>query len=206
MTTTKRRENLKEALILAAERVIEDRGVGGLKARDLAAEAGCSLGAIYNVFADLDELILAVNARTLTILERELDAAVTPPPDDGGRADWALGQMDRLALVYLNFAAANASRWRAMFDHTMDNKSRVPEWYYNQHKRLFAFIEQPLLALRPDLEKAALAPLAKSVFSAVHGVVLLGLEEKLGEMSLGGLQAQISVIVAAIGKGLATGA
>lgn len=205
MTTTERRQNLKEALIQAAERAIEAQGVSGLKARDLAAEAGCSLGAIYNVFADLDALILAVNAKTLATLERELDAAVTPPPADGGDLDWALKQMDRLALAYLDFAAANASRWRAMFDHMMHDRSRVPEWYYDQQKRLFAFIEQPLRVLKPELENEAVVQLARSVFSAVHGVVLLGLSEKLGETPLSKLQSQTSVIVAAIGLGLAAG-
>jgi AcrR family transcriptional regulator len=203
MTTASRRQNLKEALVLAAERVIEAQGVTGLKARDLAAGAGCSLGAIYNVFADMDELILTVNAKTLAVLERELEAAKTPPPNDQGAVDWALQQMDRLALVYLNFAAANTLRWRAMFDHTLRDKSSVPDWYHAQHKRLFAFIEQPLQALKPDLEREALVLLARSVFSAVHGVVLLGLEEKLGDMSLRALQSQTSAIVAALGKGLA---
>jgi AcrR family transcriptional regulator len=203
MAITERRQNLKDALILAAERVIETRGVAGLKARDLAADAGCSLGAIYNVFADLDALILTVNAKTLAALERELDAAVTPPPDDGGDPEWALAQMDRLAMVYLDFAAANTARWRAMFDHTIRDKSDVPEWYYAQRKRLFVFIEQPLRALKPELEKEALVQLARTVFSAVHGVILLGLEEKLGETPLSELRSQTSAIVAAIGKGLA---
>lgn len=204
MTTAERRQNLKEALILAAERVIEARGVAGLKARDLASEAGCSLGAIYNVFSDLDDLVLSVNARMMTALESELGAAVSKAPDnDAQKVDWAVGQMQGLALAYLKFAAANTTRWRAMFDHSMRDKVNVPEWYYAQQRKLFAFIEEPLRVLRPNLEGAQLAQLAQSVFSAVHGVVLLGLEEKLGHISPVALQAQTMVIVEALGRGLA---
>jgi AcrR family transcriptional regulator len=49
--TATRRHSLKEALAAAAERTIATGGLRGLKARDLAAEAGCAVGAIYNVVA-----------------------------------------------------------------------------------------------------------------------------------------------------------
>jgi len=57
------------ALISAAARTIAEQGLSGLKARALADEAGCAVGAIYNVVEDLDELVLLANARTLAALE-----------------------------------------------------------------------------------------------------------------------------------------
>lgn len=203
MTTAERRQHLKEALILAAERVIEARGVAGLKARDLASEAGCSLGAIYNVFSDMDDLILSLNSRMLVALERELgEAANAAPKEATDDVERAVAQMQALAEAYLNFAAANTARWRAMFDHSLRGKEGVPEWYFEQQKKLFAFVEVPLRLLKPGMESAAMARLARSVFSAVHGVVLLGLEEKLGDISPDVLRGQIQVIVEAMGRGL----
>ena len=49
MKTAERKQNLKMALIAAAERAVAARGLAGLKARSLAAEVGCAVGAIYNV-------------------------------------------------------------------------------------------------------------------------------------------------------------
>ena len=72
METAKRREQLKAALVAAAEWAISTDGLRGLKARELADKVGCAVGAIYNVVADLDELILLVNARTLDEIERKL--------------------------------------------------------------------------------------------------------------------------------------
>jgi len=60
-----RRAKLREALILAAERSIAAKGLSGLKTRDLAREIGCANGAVYNLVADVDELILRVGSRTL---------------------------------------------------------------------------------------------------------------------------------------------
>ena len=73
--TAERRQQLKNALISAAEGTIENHGLGGLKARALAYRVGCAVGAIYNVVTDLNDLVFEVNSRTLTALKRHLAAA-----------------------------------------------------------------------------------------------------------------------------------
>jgi AcrR family transcriptional regulator len=54
-------------------------GLAALKARDLAREAGCSVGTIYNVFEHLEALILCVGSRTLAMLDRGLGAGSMLP-------------------------------------------------------------------------------------------------------------------------------
>ena len=44
-----RRAKLRTDLIQAAERMIAERGLAGLKTRDLAREIGCANGAVYNL-------------------------------------------------------------------------------------------------------------------------------------------------------------
>src|SRR5258708_13619492 len=87
-----RRQRLRDALISAAEWTIETHGLSGLKARALAFQVGCAVGAIYNVVTDLDDLIIAVNSRTLAALERDL-AAVDQVSEAAEKASPA----DRLA-------------------------------------------------------------------------------------------------------------
>ena len=81
-----RRSNLKNALIDAAEQTISREGLAGLRARSLAFEVGCAVGAIYNVVDDIDDLIFAVNERTLLALERELTAANSGETESKGAA------------------------------------------------------------------------------------------------------------------------
>src|SRR5919205_1223250 len=76
-----RRRKLRDALIEAAERTMEQEGLRGMKARDLALRVGCAVGAIYNVFTDLDDLVFAVNALTLEELEQMLMAAAEKGAD-----------------------------------------------------------------------------------------------------------------------------
>jgi AcrR family transcriptional regulator len=195
-----RRGKLRESLIDAAERTIETDGLRGLRARDLAAEAGCAVGAIYNAVADLDELIYAVNARTLAALEVLLTAAGSPA---SGLQEDAIERLVRLALAYLDFAAANRPRWRAVFDHHPPAGREIPDWYVADQHRLFGYVEQPLVALQPKTSSDRRALLARSLFSAVHGIVVLGLEEKLQLIPLPVLREQVTLMVEAMAKGLA---
>ena len=202
MDVAGRRVALKDALIVAAERAVAARGLAGLKARELAAEAGCAIGAIYNVFDDLDDLILAVNGRTLVALEQVLAGAAEEKSGPASDADSAAKRLVAMALAYLNFAAENKERWRALFDHRLPAGKNTPDWYLADQVKLFAYVERPLRTLKPTLKPAEGAVLARSLFSAVHGLVTLGLEEKLGVVPVPTLRKQVTLVVSAVGKGL----
>ena len=202
--TGARRARLRAALVAAAEHAIERDGLRGLRARALAEEAGCAVGAIYNAVEDLDELVLLVNARTLAALERELVAAVGTA-ENIGRPDAAVARLVRMALAYLDFAAANTSRWRALFDHRMPAGLDIPDWYRKEQQRLFDYVENLLVELQAQESRVRRALLARSLFSAVHGLVTLGLEEKLQPLPLPALREQIRFVVTAIGRGMAPG-
>jgi AcrR family transcriptional regulator len=195
-----RRRKLKDALVDAAERTIETEGLRGLKARELAYRVGCAVGAIYNVVTDLDDLIFAVNARTLEQLEKTLTRAGSEAADP--QAD-AIEALVHLALAYTNYAAAHTPRWRTLLDHRLAEGREVPAWYKANLARLFANIEEPLRKLAPVLAAERRTLLARSLFSAVHGIVIVGLEEKLQSLPLPVLREQVTTMVRAMGKGLA---
>lgn len=202
-TTAGRRDRLRAALIAAAEDTIAKGGLGELRARDLAEKAGCSVGAIYNAVADLDELVLLANMRTLAALESELTASLTGKDDVANTVDSAIAQLVRLAHAYLAFATANGPRWRTLFDHRMPGRE-VPEWYRNEQHRLFRHVEEPLRVLQPRAAPKRRALLARSLFSAVHGLVRLGLEEKLQAIPVTALREQMTFVITAIGRGMAS--
>src|SRR6476620_11521471 len=194
-----RRRKLGDALIHAAERTIAKEGLRGMKARELAYKVGCAVGAIYNVFTDLDDLIFAVNALTLEQLEKNLTAA------GGTSADLhsdAIRTLTRLALAYTDYAAANRPRWRALFDHRLAEGRDVPAWYQANLARLFVYIEEPLRRLAPGIAPPERMQLARSLFSAVHGIVLIGLEEKLQSLPLETVREQVTFMVESFARGL----
>ena len=191
-----RREKLRGDLILAAERMIASRGLAGLKTRDLASEIGCANGAVYNLVADVDELILRVGSRTLHRLDDALSAAEgagDPSPQE---------TLVRIALAYCDFAAENLQLWRALFEHRMEVDKIVPDWSIDDQMQLFRHIYVPLAALFPKRSPEELGITARSLFSAVHGMVALGLEQKLVAVPLQALRKEIAGLVRAMIDGL----
>ena len=199
---SRRREQLKEALAAAAERTIATQGLRALRARALADEVGCAVGGIYNVVEDLDDLVLLVNSRTLAALESALGATGRQAGNEAGAAGDAISRLVQMALAYLDFAAANTLRWRALFEHRLPKGVDVPEWYRKEQQRLFGSVEAVLSELQTHTSRKQRAMHARSLFSAVHGLVVLGLEEKLQRLPLPVLREQMTFVVSTIGRGM----
>jgi len=202
MRPAQRREQLKDRLIAAAEQVIATRGLAAVRARDLAQDVGCAVGAIYTVFPDLNALVLAVNSRTLAML----DEVLAGPGEKGAcaAADVAAAaeSLVALALRYLDFAHRHPRRWRALFEHRMPEGEPIPDAHVAEQARLFTYVEEPLRSLCPKLPGRERMLLARSLFSAVHGIVSLGLEEKLVPMPMPTLKQQLALVVRAAVEGL----
>lgn len=169
--TAARRAELRSKLIEIAERTIAVQGLSALRARDLAKEADCATGAIYNVFGDLGELTLEVNARTFKRLGAAVAEDLAAAPTDPTQ------QLIVMAQAYHHFAAANHNSWRALFDLPRAPGEAAPEWYLEEMGQLFTYIAGPLTALRPALGEGEISDLTRALFSAVHGIVLLGLDD-----------------------------
>lgn len=191
--TALRHQGLRQELIAAAEGAIEVQGLGELRARDLAKAAGCSLGAIYNVFADLDGLVLEVNANTLRAIDQTMSAIEEPDP---------VRQFLCLADAYVTYAAENRQRWDALFSHRLPAEATAPGWFLELQNAAFSHIEGPLAVLCPELAQEARALLGRSIFAAVHGMVALGLDRRVAQTDLPGLRKQIALVVRALAQGL----
>ena len=191
-----RRAKLREALIEAAERAIAAKSLGGLKTRELAQEIGVANGGVYNLVEDVDELILRVGSRTLARLDASLSLAEISGPATPRE------MLVRIAVAYCDFAADNLELWRALFEHRMQPGKPVPDWAISEQMELFRHIYKPLVALFPQRSPAQLGVTARSLFSAVHGMVALGLEHKLIAVPIGQLRSEIATLTRAMVDGL----
>jgi AcrR family transcriptional regulator len=196
--TLERRAKLRESLIDAAELAIAAKGLAGVKTRELAGEIGVANGAVYNLVEDVDELILRVGSRTLARLDATLTAAEAKG-EAKGPAEPA-DQLVRIAIAYCDFAAGNLQLWRALFEHRMERE--LPDWAVSDQLNLFRHIHAPLAKLLPKLSAEELGVTARSMFSAVHGMVALGLEQKLIAVPIKALRKEIATIVRAMVNGL----
>jgi AcrR family transcriptional regulator len=161
----------RRALMLATARVIiATKGLRSLKVRDVAEAADCAIGSVYNEFGDFDGLILTVNRETVQALTVRLKAV---PDEDPIR------QLHGLAALYLEFATTHANLLRSLFEHRMEEDRPFPEDILRMVMQAFELMHAPLARLLPDRDQEQVAILARLMFSAVHGIISLGLEERM---------------------------
>jgi AcrR family transcriptional regulator len=160
----------RQAMIDAADRAMASGGLEALSVRRVATESGVSIGMVSHIFGSLDGLILEVNALTLDALARKFDKLVSKHQETPGRLLAA-------ALLYLRYAETERPRWEALFRHRMREAQPVPDWYVARRAEMLGRVATLMGA---DVSSPERMLRARAVFEAVHGVVSLGVDRKLG--------------------------
>jgi AcrR family transcriptional regulator len=182
-----RKKDRRRLLLLeVARREISANGLRSLKIRDIATAADCSVGSIYNEFGDFDGLILTVNRETV----QRLDALLSAVPDRD-----PVEQLFGLAETYLGFFSEHANLLRSLFEHRMENDRPFPDDLLQMVMRTFALMHAPMVRLLPDKDPVEVALLARMMFSAAHGIISLGLEERMVAVPPNSLRFQVTQFV-----------
>ncbi len=100
-----------------------------------------------------------------------------------------------MSLAYLNFAAANPKTWRTLFDIRMSTEMAVPDWYMAELGRLFGYIAGPVSECFPDMPEDEVNLMTRALFSSVHGIVLLGLENRISGVPGDELERMIALVL-----------
>jgi len=166
------RDEIKEMAILAAEKMILADGQNGLSARKVAQEIGYTVGTLYLVFKNLDELILHVNARTLNRLFEKMSIEQTSVSD-------SKTALLELAHTYINFAQSQSNLWKIVFEHRFQPGNDTPQWYKEQVTRMFDTVEKHLSRLAPKKTKADIKDAARALWGGVHGICMLAITDNL---------------------------
>ena len=190
------RQKMRDDMLAIANRLVATEGLGALQARRIALEAKCAVGTLYNVFGGLDYLIIEANACTLDSLGVELASA-----NQAAAAGSVAERLLALALAYLGFANTHTKAWRAVFEHQLAANVEVPDWYRQRQGTLFALVEDILDRVDPN--PVVRISNARALFSAVHGIVAISLDSKLGDFNYAEAERQVRFVVTAIATGLA---
>lgn len=188
-----RRTALRDTLIDIAENQIETEGMAAIKARTLAKQAGCSVGAIYNVFGDLEDVIIAVNGRTFGKLGRHVAQAL-----QGKDNLPATERLIVMSYAYLDYASQHPLLWNALFDLRMSTDMDVPAWYIKELSQLFSVIDGPVRECFPDLDADHVRLMTRTLFSSVHGIIMLGLENRISGVPRDNIHQMIAMLLRSV--------
>ncbi len=159
------------AVAVARDLVVAD-GLAGLNARRVAAAIGCSVGSLYNLFADLDDLVLHVAASVVDDMGAALfDEAL---PDDPA------ARLIEIARRYIRFAREAGRLWAMIFEHEPAHARPTPDWHLERIAAILARVHAaaaPAFAGRPVEEVRASVEV---LWASVHGIAALSQKDKLG--------------------------
>lgn len=158
-------EQIKNMVLDAAQAIITEEGFHALTVRKIALEIGYTVGSIYMVFTNMNDLSTHLKGRTLdelAIVLREIDQSVDVEQ-----------QILNLAEGYLYFAAKHFNRWRMIFE-AQDNEP-LPDWYQQKIEQMFQMVEVLFMQLLPQASVAQSHLAAKALWSGVHGICILSL-------------------------------
>jgi len=165
------REELYEMALRAARAIAHGSGLKGLTIRGIANQIGYTHGTLYNLFDDLDDLILHLNGQTLDALYESL--AVVPIAGDA--------ESDLLALAssYFEFTRGNANLWNLLFEHHLPGYQPLPDWHHEKIAQLLGLVDrclEPLFGPDRDAEKRHAA---RVIWTSLHGMASLETQRKL---------------------------
>lgn len=168
-------EVLRALVIHEARKIIAAEGLSSLSAREIARRVGYSPGTLYNIFANLDDLILHIEAGMLDELDQRL--AVLPlirPPT---------AHVLHLAQEYLAFTTQHPRLWNLLFEHHLPAHAQTPPWYQMKLDSLLERVERALQPLMPLAPPEVTRRSARVLWAGVHGIASLATAEKLSSVT-----------------------
>ena len=166
------REELKELALKSTEELLNSKSASDLSTRQIAAKMGYTVGTLYQIFRNLPDLLLHVNARSLKILYQDCQQLQLKASEP---------QQNILAYagIYLAFAHSHRGLWELIFDNKVLTEDELPPWYLEQVNCLFSLIEDQLKAIIPQASQTELIKTSRVLWSSVHGICTLSINDNL---------------------------
>jgi AcrR family transcriptional regulator len=182
------REELRELALRAAGEIVAEGGAATLSMREVARRIGYTVGALYMVFQNLDDLIVQLNEQTVIELRGALERI-------RGRANQPAQNLRLLVAAYFGFALLHTARWRLVFEHRLPEGQKAPATYAGHTAAIFALVAQRLREAGAGRDGASCDELATALWSGAHGICMLAVTGKLQVATQSSVQRLLDVLL-----------
>ena len=171
--------DLKNALIQAGVKILSKEGISGLSLRKVAKQAGVSHAAPYAHFADKQALIAAISTEGYKQLYDRIEKVRQNHTGDPAYL------LVETAWAYIDFGLNEPDRFKLMFSSVLEKEKEYPDFVHFSKKNFAQIVDvisacQEAGILRPGPTDLT----AVSVWSAVHGLVMLYLDGQISHTLL----------------------
>ncbi len=163
---------LQQKLIECAAEIVVQEGLEKLTARALAMRAGCATGVIYTRFEDMRSVIFHINYKSFVEVGAEISHQIN-------MNDHPVQRLKDIFDIYIKFATENRNLWQCIFEYEMPDDLRLPSWYLKRIEWLFQYLEAAISEFYPEETPEEISCIARTLFSSIHGVVSIRVEQRL---------------------------
>lgn len=163
-------DELRRMILESSRDIVERDGIKGLSARAIAKKIGYSPGTLYNVFRNLDDLLLTIQVALL----EDAVATLRAVPDHEGPQK----HLRALAGSYLDFAIANRRLWNLLFQHTPSAGKQSFEALDQHFQTMIAILRAALDPMMRTSSPASIDQMARSIWLALHGISAIAVNDK----------------------------
>lgn len=167
------RSEIRELLLDAARHIIIEEGVSAISARKVTDAIGYTVGTLYLVFANMDDLMQAVNARTLDALYE----AAKEHADPSNASD----SLMELAESFLQFAGSHKAEWDAIINYQYSASHEWSDYYTTRVESLIGLIAASTNALYSEAEAELQATEIRVLWCGLYGIFSLSSSDRLGD-------------------------
>lgn len=158
--------DLAAALELAAIELLSEKGAANLSLREVARRAGVSHSAPYHHYADRQELLKAVAARSL----HDLLDAMTAARD---RAGSPKEQLVAVGIAYVDFAIEHVGQFGTMYDPQIWDPREHDPVTGPRFEASYELLANAVRAAVPNQDEETLPLITAGLWSLVHGLANL---------------------------------
>jgi len=184
-------EELRQLIPAAAQSIIERDGLVGLSAREIARTIGYSPGTLYNIFENIDDVLLTLQTQMLARVIDVMNAVPKTSPPNQMIAD--------LARAYLDFALENKLMWNLLFTHQV----AAPAALVDNINCISAIVAQPVADMLPNGSHSESDVAAKALWAGVHGVTAIAVTDKGPSLNPATAHVFVNQLVSTYTRGLA---
>jgi len=178
------RDEIREMAIRAAAKHVETEGYQSLTARKVASSIGYTVGTLYHVFRNFDDLIMHMNAQTIDEMAALIQQKTRKKRNPEAR-------IRAMAEFYVQYATDHPDRWRLVFEHEAPRGLPTPAQMKERRDVMFEMVAGNLRDLSPERIPQEVAHTATALRSGIHGICILALT---GKLYLGGAFSMVKLI------------
>lgn len=164
-------EALHARVMEACDAWLRQHPVRTLSLRALAREIGCAPSTLLKLYGSFNNLLQHVNIETLERLRGAVEELNDASPES---------RLKALALAYWQFAQHEPFRWQLLFDYPLAQEGELDQRQNSMIEALFTRVEATLREHQPTISDLEARRMARTLWGSVHGLVQLGLNERLG--------------------------